>query len=229
MPSSTHGFATSVVVRAAGRRGAGAPPAEVRLGKSVRAAGRRGAGAPPAEVRLCKSVWRWARIGAGAIRALTIAIAVVASSASVAQSADEPTLEASAAAIESAAQQPDGDRVVVGHLSRKLGLAADVLRQERTRSALGWGDLLIAHYLSSTTGRTFDQTVAEHQTGKSWNEVAESHQVSTDELFQYVKQSEDAVEQRSEDKGVSKSGSTPSHSTGGGGRGGGGGGGHHRN
>jgi hypothetical protein len=144
----------------------------------------------------------------------------------MAQSVDEPALEASAAAIESAAQQPDGDRVVVGHLSRKLGLSAEVLRQERTRTSLGWGDILIAHYLSSTTGRTLDQTVAEHQTGKSWNEIAQSHQVPAAELFQYVKQSEDAVEQRSEDKGVSKSGPAPSHSAGGGGRGGGGG--HHR-
>src|SRR5207249_4035853 len=41
------------VVRAAGRRGAGAPPAEARIGKN-RAAGRRGAGAPPAEARLQK-------------------------------------------------------------------------------------------------------------------------------------------------------------------------------
>jgi glutamate-ammonia-ligase adenylyltransferase len=38
-------------VRAAGRRGAGAPPAEARL-LTEHAAGRRGAGAPPAEARL---------------------------------------------------------------------------------------------------------------------------------------------------------------------------------
>src|SRR5439155_26120583 len=40
-------------VRAAGRRGAGAPPAEARRQtRAVRAAGRRGAWAPPAEARL---------------------------------------------------------------------------------------------------------------------------------------------------------------------------------
>src|SRR5207249_9792374 len=38
-------------VRAAGRRGAGAPPAEARV-LTGRAAGRRGAGAPPAEARV---------------------------------------------------------------------------------------------------------------------------------------------------------------------------------
>src|SRR5262245_42042202 len=48
-------------VRAAGRRGAGAPPAEARLWIAVRAAGRRGAGAPPAEARQSievKTTWR---------------------------------------------------------------------------------------------------------------------------------------------------------------------------
>ena len=58
-PSSTRQAGThtlsspDVVVRAAGRRGAGAPPAEARLQfRDVRAAGRRGARALPAEARL---------------------------------------------------------------------------------------------------------------------------------------------------------------------------------
>ena len=140
----------------------------------------------------------------------------------------EATLEASAAAIENATAQPDGTRVVVGHLSRKLGISAEVLRQERARSALGWGDVLIANYLATAAKRTFDETVAEHQGGKTWNEVAESHQVPASELLRYVQESEDAVEQRSEDKGPSKTGSAPpSHSPGGAG-GGSGGGGHRR-
>jgi len=106
----------------------------------------------------------------------------------------EATLEASAAAIENAAAQPDGTRVVIGHLSAT---------------------------------RTFDEPVAEHQGGKTWNEVAESHHVAASELLQYVRDSEDAVEQRSEDKGPSKTGSASSHSPGGAG-GGSGGGGHRR-
>jgi 1-acyl-sn-glycerol-3-phosphate acyltransferase len=48
--SSTDSRAT--VVRAAGRRGAGAPPSEASLLTIVRAAGRRGAGAPPSEASL---------------------------------------------------------------------------------------------------------------------------------------------------------------------------------
>src|SRR6185436_3832556 len=56
----------SMDVRAAGRRGAGAPPAEARLWMDVRAAGRRGAGAPPAEARLWMDVRAAGRRGAGA-------------------------------------------------------------------------------------------------------------------------------------------------------------------
>lgn len=140
----------------------------------------------------------------------------------------EATLEASAAAIENAAAQTDGTRVVVGHLSRKLGISAEALRQQRTRSALGWGDVLIANYLAAAARRTFDETVAEHQGGKTWNEVAESHHVAASELLQYVRESEDAVEQRSEDKGPSKTESAPAPSHSPGGAGGGSGGGGHR-
>ena len=139
----------------------------------------------------------------------------------VARGAEAPTLEASAAAIESAAGQPDGDRVVVGHLSRKLGISVEVLREQRAHSALGWGDLLIANYLAAATGLTFEQTVAEYRAGRTWNQVAEGHAVAVPELLQYVRQSEAAIEQRSEDKAASgKNGSTTSHSTGGGAGGG---------
>src|SRR5438093_8233120 len=55
-------------VRAAGGRGAGAPPAEARRSiEGVRAAGRRGAGAPPAEARRSiEGVRAAGRRGAGA-------------------------------------------------------------------------------------------------------------------------------------------------------------------
>jgi len=62
------------VVRAAGRRGAGAPPTEARLQTEVvRAAGRRGAGAPPTEAPLEAMVGHlrrrlWPRLAAALAR-----------------------------------------------------------------------------------------------------------------------------------------------------------------
>ena len=64
------------------------------------------------------------------------------------------TLEAGAAAIEQAAAQPDGERVVVGHISRKLAVPVDTLRAQRRQTELAWGDLLIANHLAALTGLT---------------------------------------------------------------------------
>jgi hypothetical protein len=152
--------------------------------------------------------------------AFTIVALVLASS--VTRGAEPVTLETCAAAIESQAAEPDGDRVVVGHLSRQLGISVETLRQQRAQTALGWGDLLIANHLAAATGLTFEQTVTEYRTGKTWSEVAESHAIEVAELLKYVQEAEDAIEERSDDKGrTGRSESAPTRSTGGG-RGGGG-------
>jgi hypothetical protein len=53
--------------------------------------------------------------------------------------ADPPTLEELAAAIDRVRTVPDGERVVVGHISRKLGLSVEVLRTQRARTGLDNG------------------------------------------------------------------------------------------
>ena len=76
------------------------------------------------------------------------------------------TLAERAAAIEAAAEEPDGERVVLGHLSRKLGMSAEALRAQRAQTGLGWGDLLIANRLSLETHAPFDALVAEMRGGR---------------------------------------------------------------
>src|SRR5690349_717536 len=61
----------------------------------------------------------------------------------------QPTLAQCAAAIDTAAAEPDGERVVLGHLSRKLRVSAETLRSQRMQTGLGWGELLIANRLSA--------------------------------------------------------------------------------
>src|SRR5437667_123091 len=53
------------IVRAAGRRGAGPPPAEASESPEIRAAGRRGAGPPPAEASESPEIRAAGRRGAG--------------------------------------------------------------------------------------------------------------------------------------------------------------------
>ena len=111
-----------------------------------------------------------------------------------------PTLADRAAAIESVAGAPDGERVVLGHLSRKLGMPADALRAQRTRTGLGWGDLLIANRLAVETQAPLDDLIAEFRGGRVWESIAREHGADLERLVSDMRSSEEAVEQHSEDK-----------------------------
>jgi hypothetical protein len=131
---------------------------------------------------------------------MMLALTLVLASRSVV-SAETPTLEEGAAAIEQAASRADGERVVVGHISRKLGIPGEELRTQHAQTGRGWGELLIANRLAALTGRTFDELVAERASGRGWTEIADRYGADLPALLKYVQQSEDAIEQRSEDKG----------------------------
>jgi hypothetical protein len=110
------------------------------------------------------------------------------------------TLAERAAAIESVAEAPDGERVVLGHLSRKLGMTADVLRAQRTRTGLGWGDIFIANRLAAETHEPLDDLVAELRGGKAWEDIARARGADLARLSADVRTTEDVVEQHAEDK-----------------------------
>lgn len=133
---------------------------------------------------------------------LTLVVLVLALLAPSAASpvAEATTLEECAAAIDQATAQPDGERVVVGHISRKLAIPVDTLRAQRLRTELAWGELLIANHLAELTGLTFEEIAAEYRVRQSWSAVAESHAVTTPDLLRHVQQSQETIEQRSEDK-----------------------------
>jgi hypothetical protein len=135
-----------------------------------------------------------------------------------------PTLAERAAAIEGTANEPDGERVVLGHLSRKLGMSADVLRAQRAQTGLGWGDLLIANRLALETHTPLETLIAESRAGATWEDIAREHGADVERLGKDVRTSEEAMEQRSEDKYRHASTAGPT----GKGRGGGGGGRGHR-
>lgn len=120
--------------------------------------------------------------------------------AAVAWSADSPTLEERADAIERVAKEPDGDRVVVGHLSRSLKISVGTLREERARTGLGWGELLIAHRLATLTKRSLDDVVADFRAGKGWSDIAQAGQADFVRVIADVKRTQEVVEHRSEDQ-----------------------------
>ena len=146
-------------------------------------------------------------------------VALLILGATAVAGADTLTLAERAAAIERASQEPDGVRVVVGHLSRLLGMSVDALRTQRTERGLNWGELLIAIRLSRSTELPLDQIVGEFRSGKTWEEIAEAHQIDLPRFVGQVRHSQEVVEQHSEDRGPHAMDPGPSRGRAGGGMG----------
>lgn len=137
---------------------------------------------------------------AGAI-ALLLALAVLVPGQR-ASAVEGTSFEERAAAIEAVSKAPDGDRVVLGHLSRLLRISAERLRTERARTGLGWGELMIAHRLSREAGTAVESVIDEFRAGRSWAEIARGRKVDVGKLMRDVQRSQEAVEQRTEDRGI---------------------------
>jgi len=130
--------------------------------------------------------------------------------ASAASGTDASTLEERAVAIDHVVTEPDGARVVVGHVSRKLHISSDTLQDQRAQTGLGWGELLVAHLIAKMAALDFDQVVGEFHTGADWEGIARLHRVNLEKLDAEVAQSQEIVEQREEDRAPT----TTSNSTG---------------
>ena len=116
--------------------------------------------------------------------------------------AQAPSLADRAAAINQVLTEREGNRVVVGHISRVLTIAVDKLRLQQMQTGLSWGEMLVAHRLSqdAKTAVTFEQVVAEFKSGKSWEDIARAYKADLSEVTAAVQRSQTAVEQRSEDR-----------------------------
>src|SRR5262245_7636056 len=115
--------------------------------------------------------------------------------------ADAPTLEERAAVIDRVSKESDGDRIVIGHVSRTLGIPVEKLRVQRAQTGLSWGELLVAYRLSRASGRTLEQTVFDFRNGKAWEAIAQEQKVDLRKLISEVQQSQDTLQQREDDKG----------------------------
>ena len=140
------------------------------------------------------------RCAASSLVAITVSLAV-----GFTWGAAPPTLEELAVAIDRVRSGPDGERVVAGHISRKLGVSVETLRKQRAQMGLDWGELLVAYLLSKTMKLTVDQVVVEFRSGKGWTAIAHHHNVGLDQLIAEVQQSQQAMEQRAEDRAPPRS------------------------
>jgi len=143
------------------------------------------------------------RLRLSIVLGLTLAVTMIA----VAQA---PTLADRAAAIDRVVTQPQGYRVVVGHISRELVIVVDTLRAQQAQTGLSWGEILVAHRVSREAKVSFDQIAAEYRTGRSWEELARDHKVDLQKITAAIQRSQSVVEQRAEDKAPPPTGGTPS-------------------
>jgi hypothetical protein len=114
--------------------------------------------------------------------------------------AQNPNLADRAAAIDRVLTEREGFRVVVGHISRELGITVDTLREQRKETGLGWGDLLIAHRISREGKAPLDVVITDFREGKSWEEVARDRKVDLEKLTALIERTQVTVERRTEDR-----------------------------
>ena len=62
-------------------------------------------------------------------------------------------------------------------ISREFNVPVVVLEEQRTRSHLGYGGLMIANALAVETGRSFDEIVALKSSGHGWGRIAHDNNV----------------------------------------------------
>ena len=62
-------------------------------------------------------------------------------------------------------------------VSREFDVPVVVLEEQRTRTSLGYGGLMIANALARETGRSFDEIVAMKQSGMGWGRIAQENNV----------------------------------------------------
>jgi hypothetical protein len=124
--------------------------------------------------------------------------------------AQDATLAERVAAIDQVVLQRDGFRVVVGHISRELAIPVETLREQRKKTDLSWGELLLAHRLAREGKTDLDTVVTEFRGGKTWEDIARDHKVDLAQLSALIHRTEATVEARSEDKAPAPIQGTPS-------------------
>ena len=143
------------------------------------------------------------RLRLSIVLGITLVVAVIAA-------AQAPTLADRAAAIDRVLTEREGYRVVVGHISRELGIGVDILRAQQAQTGLTWGELLIAHRLSREAKVGFEQIAGGYRSGKSWEDLAREHAADLAKITAAIQRSQTIVEQRGEDKAPPPIQGTPS-------------------
>ncbi len=107
---------------------------------------------------------------------------------------DEADLNQQINQLNDTAKTLDGQKRVLDKISKATGVASTTLEAERKSSKLGFGELMIAHLLATSTGKTFDQILNEFKSGKGWGKIANDNNVKLGGLVSKAHESAEGAE-----------------------------------
>jgi hypothetical protein len=82
------------------------------------------------------------------------------------------------ASINADAQKPGGPERALKSISASTNVPVATLEKEKAKFGLSFGDLYVAHAITSAAGKKFDQIVGLKKQGQSWDKIADDNNVS---------------------------------------------------
>ena len=105
--------------------------------------------------------------------------------------ADEATdLDKQVELIDKNAQQTAQPDQALGEVAKKTGIPEKQLKEQQAKTKLNSGGLYIANTLAAKTGKSFDQIMAEKNSGKGWGKIAKDNNVKLGPLVSDAKKLE---------------------------------------
>ena len=96
------------------------------------------------------------------------------------------------------ATQPQLQKTLVESVAKEADVAGNKIKQDKQKTTLGYGDLLVAEAIAQSAQSTFEAIHAEHAT-KSWPESAQAHNVALKTLITKLKAVEKDLEKEQKD------------------------------
>jgi hypothetical protein len=92
-----------------------------------------------------------------------------------------------------AATVVDGYALMPTAVSWQTKVPAEVLKKQRAKSGLTYGQLLVANSLASGSGKSFEQILALRAKTRDWSQLAENLHVSVKSIVARVKAADESV------------------------------------
>ncbi len=102
-------------------------------------------------------------------------------------------LDRSAVYINGFGAPSEREPIVVQRIATETGLPVNVVREQRARTNLGYGELLVANSLASASGHSFDEIISRHSGGAGWGRIAQDYGLKLGPIVSRAHHAENAL------------------------------------